>query len=88
MAAVVDAVGRTGDFETGFLEATGESVAAFSEAFAARMRLRFGWLVMLTRWPTLFVLLAVLLLVGAVRKTVQTRRRLASMEDDEPPLAS
>jgi hypothetical protein len=88
VVAVVAATRRTGDFDSGFQAATGETVAAFGEAFAARMRLRFGWLVMLTRWPTLFVLLALVLLVGAVRKTLLTRRRLAAMDDDEPPALS
>ncbi len=47
------------------------------------MQLRYGWLVMLTRWPTLFVLLGAVLILGAVRKLVVGRRRLAAM-DEEP----
>ncbi len=47
------------------------------------MRLRFGWLVALTRWPTLFVLMALVLLVGAGRKLILARRRLAAMDDPD-----
>lgn len=83
VAGVVAATRQHGDFSSGFEEATGESLDSFNTAFAARMRLRFGWLVMLTRWPTLFVLLALMLLVGAIRKTVVARRRLAAMDDEE-----
>ncbi|MCP4574643.1 MAG: hypothetical protein GY838_20020 [bacterium] len=80
---VVAAAARRGDFHAGFQDATGESVAEYSAAFASRMRLRFGWLVMATRWPGLFVLLALVLLVGGLRKIVLARRRLAEMDDDE-----
>lgn len=80
---VLAATARRGDFHAGFQEATGESVEEFSAAFAARMRLRFGWLVMATRWPGLFVLLALVLLVGGLRKFVLARRRLAEMDDDD-----
>jgi hypothetical protein len=80
---IVAAAADHGDFHAGFRNATGESVEEFSTAFAARMRLRFGWLVMLTRWPGLFVLLALVLLVGGGRKFVLARRRLAAMEEGE-----
>ena len=42
-----------------------------------------GWLVLLTRWPALFVLLALLLAVGAIARVIRTRRRLAAMPDDD-----
>ena len=48
------------------------------------MHLRFGWLVMLTRWPTLFVLMALVLAIGGARKLLLTRRRLATMDDPGP----
>ena len=50
------------------------------------MSLRFGWLTLLTRWPGLFVVLALVLVVGAGRKIFLTRRRLAQMEDEDFPL--
>ncbi len=77
------AAARLGTFEAAFPAVTGESVDGFSADFAAAMQLRYGWLVMLTRWPTLFVLLGVVLILGAVRKLVVGRRRLAAM-DEEP----
>ena len=55
------------------------------QEFARAMRLRFGWMLFLTRWPGLFVLLALVLAVGGARKIVLTRRRLAAMEDDDLP---
>jgi hypothetical protein len=85
--AILAATRDQGDFTTGFAAATGEELDAFVAAFAGRMRLRFGWLVLLTRWPTLFVLLALVLVLGAARKVIVGRRRLAAMADEEalPP---
>lgn len=78
---VVAASRREGDFAAGFTAAVGESPDRFAERFAGAMQLRFGWVLLLVRWPTLFVALAVLFLVGAVRKLVLRRRAL---RDDEP----
>ena len=80
---LVAAARRTGDFTSAFLEVTGISLDQFTADFAADMKLRLGWLVMLTRWPTLFVLLSLILAVGAVRKLVRARRRLAEMAAEE-----
>lgn len=74
-----------GSFHEGFLRATGETPAAFTAEFAETMRQRFGWLTVMTRWPGLFVLLGVVLAVGAVRKIVLMRRRLARMPDEDFP---
>ena len=84
---------RARAFAPAFLAVTGESDTAFAAEFAGAMRLRFGWAVLMTRWPGLFVLLAVAFLVGGARKLVLARRRLAAMEDpdfrrDEPPTSS
>ena len=78
---LVEATARTRNFETAFHEVTGQSLEAFSTDFDRAMNLRYGWLVMLTRWPGLFVLMGLIFAVGAVRKIIQTRRRLAEMED-------
>lgn len=75
---------RCGEFHMAFQTVTGESVEAFSREFAARMRLRFGWLVTLTRWPTLFVVLGLVLAVGGVRRLLVNRRRLAALDEDGP----
>lgn len=83
VARVVAATARAQDFHGGFASGVGEDVDAFSRAFAARMRLRFGWLVLLTRWPMLFVVLAVVFAAGAVRKIVVGRRRLAALDESD-----
>ncbi len=74
---------RTGDFRSGFYETTGETVDDFSARFDRDMNLKYGWLVMVTRWPTLFVLIAIIFAVGASAKILRSRRRLAEMEDFE-----
>ena len=87
VAELVAATARDGNFPAAFAAVTGETDDAFYADFAAAMRLRYGWLVLLTRWPGLFVLLAFVLLIGGGRKMVLARRRLAEMEEDEsdPP---
>lgn len=82
---VVAAARRQGDFRLGFLEATGEEPSEFARRFASRMRLRYGWVLMLFRWPTFFVIMAVLFAVGAVRKIILTRRSLHDPDEPEDP---
>ena len=79
---LVAATKKNGNFFTAFSEVTGDELDVFERDFAQAMRLRFGWMLFLTRWPGLFVLLAVVLAVGGARKIILTRRRLADMEDD------
>ena len=74
---------RAGDFGAGFAEVTGRSPAEFSARFAASMRVRYGWVLMLFRWPTLFVIMALLFTVGAIRKLVINRRAMRA-EDEFP----
>lgn len=76
---------RDGDVRAAFAEATGAPLEVFEDRFARAMRLRFGWLVMLTRWPALFVLLALVLAVAALARLARNRRRLAAMPDDDDP---
>ena len=83
IADLVAATARVGNFSDAFVEVTGTTDTTFYAEFAAAMRLRFGWLVLLTRWPSLFVMLALLLLVGGTLKFVRARRRLAEMADEE-----
>lgn len=78
---------RTGDLRAAFAAATGAPLEAFEDRFARAMQLRFGWLVLLTRWPALFVLLALVLAAGAVARLLRNRRRLAAMAEDEDPPA-
>ncbi|MFO7654008.1 MAG: hypothetical protein R6X25_09330 [Candidatus Krumholzibacteriia bacterium] len=79
------ATATTGDFEVAFQEVTGEELDVFHARFAQAMELSYGWVLMLFRWPTLFVLMALLFAVGAVRRLVLARRRLAEMADEEWP---
>lgn len=74
---------RTGDLRAAFEAATGAPLEVFEDRFARAMQLRFGWLVLLTRWPALFVLLALVLAAGAVARLARNRRRLAAMADDD-----
>jgi hypothetical protein len=83
-----DAIGRiiassaqAGDFERGFAAVTGETVGSFTGKFGRSVHHRFGWLFMLTRWPTLFVLMALLFTVGAIARLIRNRRRLAEMPE-------
>jgi len=82
---LIAATAANGDFEQSFQEVTGVSNEQFAARFAGAMKVRFGWLITITRWPTLFVLMALLFVVGAWRRLINNRRRLAEMEDDEFP---
>ncbi len=82
VARIVSESARRGDFDAGFAAATGEDLDRFEQEFAASMRLRFGWGLALVRWPTLFVFMAVLVLVGALRRRWRDRRRLRAMDDE------
>ncbi len=74
---------HTGAFSLAFKEVTATGLGDFTDEFASTMNLRLGWLIMLTRWPTLFVLMSLIFAAGAARKIINTRRRLAAMEDEE-----
>ncbi|MCK9995907.1 MAG: hypothetical protein KAH56_06480 [Candidatus Krumholzibacteria bacterium] len=81
---IVDLVRETKNcenFSEAFTIVTGEDLDDFHRDFAAAMKLKFGWMLFLTRWPGLFVLTAFIFAVGAIRKIIITRRRLAAMED-------
>ncbi|MCP4292664.1 MAG: hypothetical protein GY780_12620 [bacterium] len=70
-------------FSLAFKKSTGVGMSEFTDDFASAMNLRLGWAVILTRWPTLFVLMSLIFATGAARKMIQTRRRLAEMDDEE-----
>jgi hypothetical protein len=80
---IVAAVRQSGDFLSGFTAATGETPDDFSRRFSTAMQVRFGWFLMLFRWPTLFVLMAVLFAIGAVRKIVIYKRSLREDDDNQ-----
>jgi hypothetical protein len=81
IADLVRETKNCGNFSEAFATVTGESLDGFQRDFAAAMKLKFGWMLFLTRWPGLFVLAAFIFAVGATRKIIITRRRLAAMED-------
>jgi hypothetical protein len=81
IADLVRETKNCGNFSEAFAIVTGEDLDDFQREFAAAMKLKFGWMLFLTRWPGLFVLAALILTVGATRKIIINRRRLAAMED-------
>ncbi len=78
---LVDAARREGDFREAMRQVTGAEPAAFRERFAASVRVRFGWLVAATRWPTFFVLIAVIAGVGIAARRRRDRRRFAALDE-------
>jgi hypothetical protein len=80
---IIAAVRQSQDFEAGFTAATEETPGAFARRFAGAMKVRFGWFLLLFRWPTLFVMVAILFAVGAVRKIVLYKRSLRQEESEE-----
>ncbi len=80
----------SGDFSLAFAQVTGQELGEFQHDFSAAMNLKYGWMLFLTKWPGLFVLAALIFAVGATRKIIINRRRLAAMDDfqdaaDWPP---
>jgi hypothetical protein len=87
VSRLIEAVGDA-EFETAFTAVTGDSLARFEDRFDAAAGFRLRWLVILTRWPSFFVLLAMLLVLGGAVRLWRRRRRLAQMErleDDGDP---
>jgi hypothetical protein len=85
---VVDLVRETKkseNFPAAFALVTGQDLNVFHRDFASAMKLKYGWMLFLTRWPGLFVLAALIFAVGATRKIIIMRRRMAAMEDVEDP---
>jgi hypothetical protein len=81
VSQLVAAAAERGDFTEAFAAVTGDDLARFEARFAGAMKLKYGWLVMLFRWPVLFAVLAALFAAGAVARIIRTRRRLAELED-------
>ncbi len=83
VGSIMAATHNSGTFASGFATATGIPLASFYTDFHHAMRLRFGWLTLFSHWPGLFVLMAVGFAIGAVRKIILARRRLAEMAEEE-----
>lgn len=73
----------TKEFRKAFYNLTGDTLDEFAHRFRNKMQIKYGWLVMITSWPTMFVLMAIVFAAGAVRKIIQRRQMLAAMEDYE-----
>ena len=80
IADLVRETKKCGDFSEAFTIVTGEELEDFQQEFSAAMKLKFGWILFITRWPGLFVLTALVFALGATRKIIITRRRMAAME--------
>ncbi len=87
MSELVTATRLRGSFEAAFPVVTGETTAGFAERFAHEVRMRYGWLFVITRWPTLFVIMALVFLLGAVIKRRRTLARMEAMPDEGGPEA-
>ena len=81
IAELVRETKKCGDFSEAFTIVTGEELEDFQQEFSAAMKLKFGWILFITRWPGLFVLAALILTIGATRKIIINRRRMAAIED-------
>ena len=81
IADLVRETKNCGNFSEAFATVTGDDLDDFQREFSAAMKLKFGWMLFITRWPGLFVLASLILTVGAIRKIIVNRRRLAAMED-------
>ena len=79
---LVAATAHNGNFAAAFREVTGDEVEVFAARFAGSMKLKYGWLLLIFRWPTLFVIMALLFALGAIRRIVNKRRQMADLDDD------
>ena len=83
VADLVRETKKNGNFPLAFAAVTGQDLDVFHREFSSAMRLKYGWMLFLTRWPGLFVLSALIFAVGAIRKIIINRRRMAAMDDPE-----
>ncbi len=72
-----------GSFGAAFGVVTGETIDDFAERFGEEIRLDYGWLFIITRWPTLFVIMALAFLAGAVVKRRRNLAHIESMPDED-----
>jgi hypothetical protein len=73
-----------GSFGAAFGVVTGDTPDGFAERFGEEIRLEYGWLFIVTRWPTLFVIMALVFLGGAALKRRRDLARMEAMPDEEP----
>lgn len=73
-----------GSFGAAFGVVTGDSLDGFAVRFGKEIRLDYGWLFIVTRWPTLFVIMALVFLAGAALKRRRNLAEIEAMPDEEP----
>lgn len=83
LVALLDRAATVRRFDQAFADMTGERVDAFAASVGAGLRVRYGWLAMLSDPPSLFGVMTVLFLLGAFLRTRRARRRLREMEAEE-----
>jgi hypothetical protein len=81
--AVVEAAARTGRFDTAFEDVVGMRLPDFELQLTDRLRGRYGWLAAIAGASTLFTLMSLLFVAGAMRAYARKYRRLAEMEREE-----
>lgn len=81
--ALVEATARTGRFDLAFEEVVGLRLPAFERELSDRLRGRYGWLAAIAGASTLFTLMSLLFVAGAMRAYWRKHRRLAEMEREE-----
>lgn len=82
-AVLVEATTRTGRFDVAFEEVMGLRLPEFERELSDRLRGRYGWLAAIAGASTLFTLMSLLFVAGAMRAYWRKHRRLAEMEREE-----
>lgn len=80
---LVEASARTGRFDLAFEEVVGMRLPEFERELSDRLRGRYGWFAAIAGASTLFTLMSLLFVAGAMRAYWRKHRRLAEMEREE-----
>jgi hypothetical protein len=83
LPVLIDKATESGRFDLAFEELTGRRPAQYAAESAAGLRMRYGWLALLSDPPSLFGVMTVLFLLGAWMSRRRTSRRLLEMEAEE-----
>jgi hypothetical protein len=82
-AEVLFGIAAAGSFEKGVEGLSGRTLQVFERDALASFRGRFGWGVFVSRWNVMFVVLALLLLVGGATRLARSRRMMREWELEE-----
>jgi uncharacterized protein YjiS (DUF1127 family) len=88
LPALIDAAAEAGRFDLAFEEFTGLRPPQYAAESAAGLRMRYGWLAVLTDPPSLFGAMTLLFLLGAWMSRRRSRQRLLEMEAEELAIPS